>query len=381
MYFPYSNFNYGDEMRYTEKKPAEDDSTVIGTIISIIASPFRLVREIGVKFPFLPRSLIERVFLVAIGIATALTVATGVIKGSAFDLFTGKMPMVLQLLGILILVVLYIAYEVADFAIYKHVSKLLPSTNPKKKANPKPVQKEEDDALDLTKLDEDDAAEHNSEEYNVDDDTDDKEVSLDLSLLEGLGIEPDETTSESASANEPSTSTELNLDLSLLSDVQVEDLQLTPIEEDGSITQEATPEELKELASQPIITFEKPKLMSEDQSKIEDAKSIDSTTTNVKDNMQPTPDLIGTKDVLNFQNSLDDNIEILIANGLEYEGNLDEESVKAIETAMFNDDADENEQIGEATIDLFEKFGTLDKNLTLSTFEATDIPNFFNLAP
>lgn len=119
-------------MRYTEKKHVrfgEKNGNIIeSTVGAILTAPFILVKEIGMKLPFLKRKTIEQILAISILVAvTEVLIDSGIrIAKGTFDLYAGAMPLIVRLVGIGILLLIYVVYEIYDFAIYKNVEMLLP---------------------------------------------------------------------------------------------------------------------------------------------------------------------------------------------------------------------------------------------------------------
>lgn len=129
-------------MRYTEKKHIkfreEGQHIIESTIGVIISAPFTLVKEIGMKIPFLRRKTIERILFFSIVIAViliSLQIAVRLVMHN-LDLLVGSIPLVIQLIALILLMVLYVIYEIYDFKVYKSVDALLPLKKHEEKEQP-----------------------------------------------------------------------------------------------------------------------------------------------------------------------------------------------------------------------------------------------------
>ena len=114
-------------MRYRENSNKNDDSK-LNEIIELVSSPYSLVIEISKKFFFLPRDLIEKILLASNLICLAQIIISSLLKVyfGSFSLLEGKFPLVFQIGVLIVLVFLYVAYELTDFSIYQNVDRLLP---------------------------------------------------------------------------------------------------------------------------------------------------------------------------------------------------------------------------------------------------------------
>lgn len=129
-------------MRYTEKKHIkfreEGQHIIESTIGVIISAPFTLVKEIGMKIPFLHRKTIEQILFFSIVIAVtliSLQIAVRLVMHN-LDLLVGSIPLVIQLIALIFLMVLYVIYEIYDFKVYKNVDSLLPLKKHEEKEQP-----------------------------------------------------------------------------------------------------------------------------------------------------------------------------------------------------------------------------------------------------
>lgn len=116
-------------MRYTEKEYKNpENGEILNQVMEVISAPFILIKEVSMKAPFLKRTVIEKLMLTAIVIAVfiiLLQTAVALLL-DIFNLYTGNMPLIIQIIALFILIVLYILYEVLDFRIYKHVESIIP---------------------------------------------------------------------------------------------------------------------------------------------------------------------------------------------------------------------------------------------------------------
>lgn len=129
-------------MRYTEKKHIkfreEGQHIIESTIGVIISAPFTLVKEIGMKIPFLRRKTIEQILFFSIVIAAimiSLQIAIRLVMHN-LNLLVGSITLVIQLIALVFLMVLYVIYELYDFKVYKGVDALLPLKKNEEKEQP-----------------------------------------------------------------------------------------------------------------------------------------------------------------------------------------------------------------------------------------------------
>lgn len=100
-------------MRYTERELKTEYSTFSEYVNSIfellIFSPFRLINEISKKVVFLEKSRIEKLFLTTIGISLIIVVLECIINFAlrTLNIFTGKFPIIFQIICIAIIIFLY----------------------------------------------------------------------------------------------------------------------------------------------------------------------------------------------------------------------------------------------------------------------------------
>lgn len=135
-------------MRYTEKE--YDDGSFEGTnaiktvIVKLIRAPSRLVGEVATKLPFFSKKNIESVLIAAM-MFNLLDIVLNVVRLISlgrFNLFTGKNPIVLQIVAFIGLLGIYAWYEISDLGIYKTAENLLPKPEeepekPESKPQPK----------------------------------------------------------------------------------------------------------------------------------------------------------------------------------------------------------------------------------------------------
>lgn len=98
-------------------------------ILGIICiAPLRLCNEISTKVVYLKKSIIERVLFVAVFIQIIVVMVTAIIERAlgTVNLFTGKVPLLLQLIVLVILCVGAFVYKINELAIYSHLNALLP---------------------------------------------------------------------------------------------------------------------------------------------------------------------------------------------------------------------------------------------------------------
>lgn len=132
-------------MRYTEKE--YDDGSFEGTnaiktvIVKLIRAPSRLVGEVATKLPFFSKKNIESVLIAAM-VFNLLDIVLNVVRLISldrFNLFTGKNPIVLQIVAFIGLLGIYAWYEISDLSIYKTAENLLPKPEEEpEKPEPKP---------------------------------------------------------------------------------------------------------------------------------------------------------------------------------------------------------------------------------------------------
>lgn len=106
----------------------EDGSNFIDSTLGVVLrAPFVLVAEIGMKLPFLKRKTIEQILAVAVLVAAIEIVVESGIRFvlGRFSLYSGRMPLVVRLTGLLILVAVYVIYEICDFKIYHEADYVL----------------------------------------------------------------------------------------------------------------------------------------------------------------------------------------------------------------------------------------------------------------
>lgn len=119
-------------MRYTEKEYKFEYGSMtewLQDILGIICiAPLRLCNEISTKVVYLKKSIIERVLFVAVFIQVIVVMITTIIERalSTVNLFTGKVPLLLQLIVLVILCVGAFVYKINELAIYSHLNALLP---------------------------------------------------------------------------------------------------------------------------------------------------------------------------------------------------------------------------------------------------------------
>lgn len=119
-------------MRYTEKEYKFEYGSMtewLQDILGIICiAPLRLCNEISTKVVYLKKSIIERVLFVAVFIQIIVVMVTSIIERAlgTVNLFTGKVPLLLQLIVLVILCVGAFVYKINELAIYSHLNALLP---------------------------------------------------------------------------------------------------------------------------------------------------------------------------------------------------------------------------------------------------------------
>lgn len=119
-------------MRYTEKEYKFEYGSMtewFQDILGIICiAPLRLCNEISTKVVYLKKSIIERVLFVAVFIQIIVVMVTAIIERAlgTVNLFTGKVPLLLQLIVLVILCVGAFVYKINELAIYSHLNALLP---------------------------------------------------------------------------------------------------------------------------------------------------------------------------------------------------------------------------------------------------------------
>lgn len=119
-------------MRYTEKEYKFEYGSMtewLQDILGIICiAPLRLCNEISTKVVYLKKSIIERVLFVAVFIQIIVVMITAIIERAlgTVNLFTGKVPLLLQLIVLVILCVGAFVYKINELAIYSHLNALLP---------------------------------------------------------------------------------------------------------------------------------------------------------------------------------------------------------------------------------------------------------------
>lgn len=119
-------------MRYTEKEYKFEYGSMtewLQDILGIICiAPLRLCNEISTKVVYLKKSIIERVLFVAVFIQIIVVMVTAIIERAlgTVNLFTGKVPLLLQLIVLVILCVGAFVYKINELAIYSHLNALLP---------------------------------------------------------------------------------------------------------------------------------------------------------------------------------------------------------------------------------------------------------------
>lgn len=119
-------------MRYTEKEYKFEYGSMtewLQDILGIICiAPLRLCNEISTKIVYLKKSIIERVLFVAVFIQIIVVMITTIIERAigTVDLFTGKVPLLLQLIVLVILCAGAFTYKINELAIYSHLNALLP---------------------------------------------------------------------------------------------------------------------------------------------------------------------------------------------------------------------------------------------------------------
>jgi hypothetical protein len=121
-------------MRYTEKNYNENRDNPLGMLVLAIMSPIRFLREMGKKLPFLPRKTIERCLLTSLVIGIVFIIVECLVRAKLnnFSLYTGKMPILLQIIVVFLIGILYAFYELYSFGIYSAADNLLPKTTKQK---------------------------------------------------------------------------------------------------------------------------------------------------------------------------------------------------------------------------------------------------------
>lgn len=119
-------------MRYTEKEYDYNYSNVKDWFQHLVAlllvAPLRLFNEISTKFIYLKRSLISKVLNLSVILdAIVLLIYSGIqLWLKDFDVWKGKIPIILQIFSFIILLCIDLWYHFYDFMIYKHLNELLP---------------------------------------------------------------------------------------------------------------------------------------------------------------------------------------------------------------------------------------------------------------
>lgn len=121
-------------MRYTEQDNSFKFESfydyVRGAIIFTLVAPLRLIKEVSTKAIYLSKDKLKKILLTACIIEFCIMLLQIVINvtflQNEFSLLTGKVPIVVHLVSILILLVLTVWYNTCDFIIYKQLEKFLP---------------------------------------------------------------------------------------------------------------------------------------------------------------------------------------------------------------------------------------------------------------
>lgn len=279
-------------MRYTErnynKEKQEDSPELLKNVAEIIEGPYVFVKEISRKFPFLKRSTIEIVLVVAIliGVAEITIDSTIRVVLGEFDLYNGRLPLVVRLVAVGILVLLYILYEIIDFRIYKSVDQLLPLQH---------FEGEEESVSDLKEtfpdVFEDDKPVANSRTTGDADKDDSNELTLDDLSYNGTKDEIIE---------------ELDIDLAMLDDEMSSKYGDKPVELGEEIKYHGIRSDSKPVS-----------LKKEDTSAEDEDHSI--------------PSLAGCQEVLDYQNKNEKIASDINEKGTEYTGSMSADEIAALE--------------------------------------------------
>ena len=121
-------------MKYTEKDYTFSYEGMKGWLQNLVAliivAPLRLINEITTKLMFLQKSLIQKILNLAACLSVICVVLYCILESATngFDLWTGKVPLVLQITCALMLIILAIWFKFYDFDMYRQIDKFLSIT-------------------------------------------------------------------------------------------------------------------------------------------------------------------------------------------------------------------------------------------------------------
>lgn len=311
-------------MRYTEKESFQEDG-VLQKVLCAVTAPLRLCRELSTKFIFLKRSLIEKVLLVAIffaAIGVLIDLILAKLMGNV-HWFEGKFPFICRVVGLGVIVLLYLFYELHEFTIYKQINKLVMNCV---------VHKENvDDTGIASELFSSDNIDTKAEK----DDT----PELDLSLLdsgpEDMTISIDPSLFDSTGGMSDSISLDDMFENISVKEATKEESIDNPLLEKSS-GEQSTLTELEEPIELPETEYESSSLPEDNIQLQEKSLAID---------------IENGQEVIDYQNQLNTCVNDLILAGLEYVGTLSSDDIIDIENEINNADSYEEAAIAPEIIE------------------------------
>lgn len=121
-------------MRYTEQDNSFKFESfydyVRGAIVFTLIAPLRLIKEISTKVVYLSKDKLRKILFASCVIEFFIMLLQIIVNvtflQNEFSVLTGKVPIIVHLVSILILLMLAAWYNVHDFIIYKQLEKFLP---------------------------------------------------------------------------------------------------------------------------------------------------------------------------------------------------------------------------------------------------------------
>lgn len=119
-------------MRYTEKEYDYNYNNMKDWfqhfVALLLVAPLRLFNEISTKFIYLKRALISKVLNLSVILDAIVIVIYSAVQLwlKDFDIWKGKIPIILQIVSFIVLLCVDLWYHFYDFMIYKHLNELLP---------------------------------------------------------------------------------------------------------------------------------------------------------------------------------------------------------------------------------------------------------------
>lgn len=291
-------------MRYTEKESFSEEKGLLQKILCAVTAPVRLSKELSTKFIFLKRTIIERMLLVSMvfalfGVAVELLFSR---LSGTLNWFGGRFPFICKVVGLGVIALFYLFYELYEFSIYKQLNRLVKSHVIKcEEISDAGIAgellsdaggKNEELQLDLSILE--------KASTNTDDGYEDDTISINPSLLgDSVGMSADSIDLDDMLTN-------INFPENQLKSQNV-DTQMGIPDEDALMLTEVT---------KPVFEEEEKAMPEKDTEKVQ------------------AIDIPNSDEVMSYQNQLQNCVNDLIASGLSYVGSLSLEDVSEIENEM-----------------------------------------------